>query len=70
MTVEALKLFLKSLPPGCMFDIISYGTKFESMSKTGVLYNETSKNQALEYVSSITANMGGNSEKFPLEFAY
>ena len=31
-TVEALKLFLQSLPPGCMFDIISYGTKHETLS--------------------------------------
>ena len=31
-TVEALKLFVQSLPAGCMFDIISFGTNYESMS--------------------------------------
>jgi len=28
MTKEALKLFIKSLPAGCMFEIISFGTKY------------------------------------------
>jgi uncharacterized protein with von Willebrand factor type A (vWA) domain len=32
MTVSALVLFLQSLPPSCMFDIVSFGNKFESMS--------------------------------------
>lgn len=40
MTVEALKLFLKSLPDGCMFDIVSFGTIYKSYTKTGVEYNE------------------------------
>ena len=31
-TVEALKLFVQSLPAGCMFDIISFGSNYESMS--------------------------------------
>ena len=39
-TVEALKLFMKSLPPGCMFDIISYGTVYKSYTQTGRLYDK------------------------------
>ena len=27
-TVETLKLFVQSLPAGCMFDIISFGSSF------------------------------------------
>jgi hypothetical protein len=31
-TVEALKLFIQSLPSGCMFDIISFGSTYTSMT--------------------------------------
>jgi hypothetical protein len=31
-TVEALKLFIQSLPPGCAFDIISFGSSYISMT--------------------------------------
>ena len=32
ITKEALKLFVQSLPSGCMFDIISFGSTYKSMS--------------------------------------
>jgi von Willebrand factor A domain-containing protein 5 len=32
MTKEALKLFIQSLPPGCLFEIISFGSKFSLAS--------------------------------------
>lgn len=32
MTKEALKLFIQSLPPGCMFEIISFGSQYEVLS--------------------------------------
>ena len=31
-TVESLKLFVQSLPAVCMFDIISFGSNYKSMS--------------------------------------
>lgn len=42
ITVSALKLFLQSLPPGSMFDIISYGTNYKHMIKgeKGENYND------------------------------
>jgi hypothetical protein len=33
MTKEALKLFIQSLPTGCMFEIIGFGTRFQVSSK-------------------------------------
>jgi hypothetical protein len=47
-TVEALKLFIQSLPPGCMFDIISFGSDYKSMTDTGVLYDDQSMKSAID----------------------
>jgi len=40
LAVEALKLFVHSLPMGSKFNIISYGSKFDCMFKDSMTYNE------------------------------
>ena len=48
-TKEALKLFLKSLPMGSMFEIVSFGDAFVQMStdKKGFKYDDNSLDAAL-----------------------
>lgn len=43
-TVQALKLFLQSLTPKCLFDIISYGSKYHSLTKDALIYNDETLN--------------------------
>lgn len=64
LTVNALKLFIQSLPPGCMFDIISYGSNYSSMSSpnNGTVYDDQSLESAIKHVSTFDANMCGNEE--------
>jgi uncharacterized protein YegL len=56
---ETLQIFLRSLPEGTLFNIISFGTNFTKLFPESKEYNEASLKQASEMVSSMTANMGG-----------
>ncbi len=71
-TVEALKLFLKSLPAESNFSIISFGSHCELMKMKGqtVFKNEPEfTNEALRLVDSFRADMGGTEILEPLELA-
>jgi len=39
LAVEALKLFIHSLPEGCYFNVVSYGSSFKLLYPRSVLYN-------------------------------
>ncbi len=68
MTKEALKLFIQSLPTGCMFEIIGFGTRFQvsSKDKKGYKNDDASVKAIKEEISSYTANMGGTEIYEPL----
>jgi hypothetical protein len=40
LAVEALKLFLFSLPTGCRFNVVSFGSDYSFMFKKSVEYND------------------------------
>lgn len=56
---EALRIFLKSLPVGICFNICSFGSSFTFLWPTSRVYDALSLNDALHFVSTINANMGG-----------
>lgn len=70
MTKEALKLFIQSLPAGCQFEIISFGSAYKVASKDSKGFNNTDavvksiKNE----IDSYDANMGGTEIYAPLNF--
>lgn len=59
LAVEALKLFLHSLPMGSKFNIVSFGSKHEMMFPSSQEYNEQSLQNAMTKLSKFDANMGG-----------
>ncbi|XP_053392399.1 von Willebrand factor A domain-containing protein 5A-like isoform X2 [Mercenaria mercenaria] len=68
---EALLLFLKSLPPDCYFNIISFGSSFSSLfSGSSKKYAEDSLNEAIKLQEKMSADMGGTEILKPLESVF
>ncbi|KAJ5157109.1 uncharacterized protein N7482_008209 [Penicillium canariense] len=55
----ALQIFLKSLPVGICFNICSFGSHHSFLWPTSRVYDASSLNDALSFVSTVDSNMGG-----------
>ncbi|KAL7717560.1 VWFA domain-containing protein [Entamoeba marina] len=66
---ETLQLFLRQLPLGCKFNIISFGSRFDSMFSNVVEYNDKILKEASKEVESFGSNYGGTNMYGPLEQA-
>ena len=56
---EALIIFLKSLPPECEFNIVSYGSYYVKMTEDSMHNCNESMEIAIYYVNHMKADMGG-----------
>jgi hypothetical protein len=64
---EALKLFLHSLPVDCFFNIISFGSCFDSLFPESTQYTDETLDLAKSHVASMTANYGGTEIYSPMQ---
>jgi len=67
VAVEALKLFLKSLPIGSKFNVYSFGSEFKTIFSNSADYTEKNITKALEKIKNFTADYGGTEIFKPLE---
>ncbi|RIB15448.1 hypothetical protein C2G38_1579317 [Gigaspora rosea] len=67
---DALQLLLRSLPRDCFFNIISFGSNFDSLFEKSQPFSEESFSKALEYAQEMTANYGGTEIYYPLKWAF
>eukprot|EP00162_Nutomonas_longa_P016049 comp22477_c0_seq2/m.55597 comp22477_c0_seq2/g.55597 ORF comp22477_c0_seq2/g.55597 comp22477_c0_seq2/m.55597 type:complete len:856 (+) comp22477_c0_seq2:28-2595(+) len=59
-TKNALQLFLRSMPAGSKFNIVSFGSSASQLFSGGAQdYNQNTMRQAVDHVASMSANMGG-----------
>jgi Ca-activated chloride channel family protein len=66
---NALQLCLRSMIPGCRFNVIGFGSTYEPLFPKSRAYDDASLREASEHVSQLRANLGGT-EIFPaLTFA-
>eukprot|EP01114_Cavostelium_apophysatum_P011558 TRINITY_DN2587_c0_g1_i1.p1 TRINITY_DN2587_c0_g1~~TRINITY_DN2587_c0_g1_i1.p1 ORF type:complete len:806 (-),score=163.68 TRINITY_DN2587_c0_g1_i1:1733-4150(-) len=66
--IECLQVFLRSLPEGTLFNIVSFGTDFKLLFPDGsVIYNEENLQIAAKHVKDMSADFGGTNILKPLE---
>eukprot|EP00930_Biecheleria_cincta_P075334 TRINITY_DN6249_c0_g1_i1.p1 TRINITY_DN6249_c0_g1~~TRINITY_DN6249_c0_g1_i1.p1 ORF type:complete len:963 (-),score=197.04 TRINITY_DN6249_c0_g1_i1:30-2864(-) len=67
---EALQLFLRSLPMGCRFNVIGFGSNYESLFEAPAAYHAESLRVASEHAQNVSADLGGTELVRPLEFIF
>ena len=67
---NALQLCLRSLVPGCYFNIIGFGTKIDPLFPHSRLYDEATLAAASAHVSGMQADLGGTEILPALEAAF
>ncbi|GAA51674.1 von Willebrand factor A domain-containing protein 5A [Clonorchis sinensis] len=67
---ESLLLLLKSLPPGCRFQIIGFGSTHAALFPEAMDYNEETLARGLQYQEAMDADMGGTEVLPALKTAY
>src|ERR1044072_7348540 len=67
---QALELLLRSLPEGCYFNVVSFGSLHDSLFPRSQLYSEDSLSKALSLAQTMTSNYGGTEIFSALKWAF
>ena len=68
---ETLDMLLRSISPGCYFNIIGFGSDYVSLFPGGsVEYSQDSLDRAVKHVSDLQANLGGTEILRPLQHVF
>lgn len=72
--IDALVIFIQSLPKGCRFDVVSFGTshtylssEFNSTAGNGIEYNDSNKQTAISKIRCFNSNFGGTNIYNPMQ---
>ncbi|RGB40839.1 von Willebrand factor type A domain-containing protein [Rhizophagus diaphanus] len=67
---QALELLLRSLPEDCYFNVISFGSHYDSLFPKSQSYSETSLSEALNLAQTMKSNYGGTEIYSALEWVF
>ena len=67
---ETLVLFLKSIPPGCHFNIIGFGSRHQSLFPKSVPYDQKNLDTAVRHAEGLQADLGGTELLSPLRHIF
>lgn len=68
VAIEALELFIRSIPPNSKFNIVSFGSSYKSMFESSIEYNNENMEIALREISTFNADLGGTELFDPCQF--
>ena len=64
---QTLLLFLKSIPEGCFFNVIGFGSSFKKLFPESVPYNQKTLEKAVKHAEQLQADLGGTELFDPLK---
>lgn len=67
---ETLLLFLKSLPDGCYFNVVGFGSSDRTLFKESTLYNDENLKEATQLAETMQADLGGTEILAPLQWVF
>ncbi|KAJ0307331.1 hypothetical protein COL5a_000185 [Colletotrichum fioriniae] len=67
---NALRVFMKSLPVGSMFNICSFGSRHDFLFPKSVLYDQNTMETAMRHIDTFSANYGGTQIYNPIESTF
>jgi len=63
---EALKLFIRSIPPGSVFNVVSFGSSYELLFDGVTSYDQSTLEYAIDHINFFDADLGGTEIFDPL----
>lgn len=67
---ETLLLFLKSLPDGCYFNVVGFGSSYKTLFKNSQLYDDENLKKATDLAETMQADLGGTEILRPLQWVF
>ncbi|KAK1461925.1 vault protein inter-alpha-trypsin [Colletotrichum cuscutae] len=67
---NALRVFMKSLPVGSMFNICSFGSRHDFLFPKSVVYDQNTMETAMRHIDTFSANYGGTQIYNPIESTF
>ena len=67
---DTLIMCIKSLPPGCCFNVIAFGSTYRKLFHSSEVYSETSMESAITFAYQLQASLGGTELLGPLHWIF
>lgn len=68
--IATLIMSIKSLPEGCLFNLIAFGSSFRQLFHESKEYSKTNVKYAVDFANQLKANLGGTELVPPLRWIY